>query len=197
MLDGIVPGCNTAAAPPSSARCRARRGLPQLPGISGPLPCPPTSASPRLYRARAARVTSAMCGRHPCARIGVGASRPAQHDRLRLHGRPRAAMQANTSCAVVRNQQAGAHNIIKLKSAASPSHSSASRPAFTLPGGTSTYWRPDARNSTWLTKPRYTPTSRRGTPTTSSSLRPRSAAFRRTTCTAPTSSTRTFRSKRT
>ena len=43
-------------------------------------------------------------------------------------------MQANTSCAVVRNQQAGAHNIIKLKSAASPSHSSASRPAFTRVG---------------------------------------------------------------
>jgi hypothetical protein len=27
VLDGLVPGCNTAAAPPSSARCRARRGL--------------------------------------------------------------------------------------------------------------------------------------------------------------------------
>jgi len=26
VLDGLVPGCNTAAAPPSSARCRARRG---------------------------------------------------------------------------------------------------------------------------------------------------------------------------
>ena len=25
VLDGLVPGCNTAAAPPSSARCRARR----------------------------------------------------------------------------------------------------------------------------------------------------------------------------
>ena len=37
-------------------------------------------------------------------------------------------MQANTSCAIVRNQQA---SITKLKSAASPSHSSASRPAFT------------------------------------------------------------------
>jgi hypothetical protein len=26
VLDGLVPGCNTAAAPPSSARCRARHG---------------------------------------------------------------------------------------------------------------------------------------------------------------------------
>ena len=33
VLDGLVPGCNTAAAPPSSARCRARRGT-KLPGIS-------------------------------------------------------------------------------------------------------------------------------------------------------------------
>ena len=33
VLDGLIPGCNTAAAPPSSARCRARRGT-KLPGIS-------------------------------------------------------------------------------------------------------------------------------------------------------------------
>ena len=33
VLDGLVPGCNTAAAPPSSARCRARRGT-KLPGVS-------------------------------------------------------------------------------------------------------------------------------------------------------------------
>ena len=40
-------------------------------------------------------------------------------------------MQANHSRPIVRHQQAIARNIAKLKSAASPSHRSDSRPAFT------------------------------------------------------------------
>jgi len=44
VLDGRVPARHTAVAPPSSARCRARRGH-QASRPERPLPCPPSSAS--------------------------------------------------------------------------------------------------------------------------------------------------------
>jgi len=49
VLDGLVPARHTAAAPPSSARCRARCGG-QASRRERPLPCPPSSASTALYR---------------------------------------------------------------------------------------------------------------------------------------------------
>ena len=92
VLDGLVPGCNTAAAPPSSARCRARRGtklaasvtaaVPTYFGIVGVVP-------PALAHVTGRAAVAAQ-------RAGISlASNPLQRDRLRLHGRPRAAMQAN------------------------------------------------------------------------------------------------------
>lgn len=130
VLDGLVPGCNTAAAPPSSARCRARRGL-QACRREGPLPHPPTSASSTLYRAVPACVTGGVCSRHPHGLASAPGARPAQTNRPRLHGRPRAAMQARTSCALDRRQRAEARNMAKLKNVTSPSNTSGSRPAFT------------------------------------------------------------------
>ena len=44
VLYGRVPARHTAVAPPSSARCRARRGH-QASRPERPLPCPPSSAS--------------------------------------------------------------------------------------------------------------------------------------------------------
>jgi hypothetical protein len=49
VLDGLVPARHTVVAPPSSARCRARRGR-QASRRERPLPCPPSSASTALYR---------------------------------------------------------------------------------------------------------------------------------------------------
>ena len=49
VLDGLVPARHTAVAPPSSARCRARYGR-QACRQERPMPRPPSSASPALYR---------------------------------------------------------------------------------------------------------------------------------------------------
>lgn len=92
VLDGLVPGCNTAAAPPLSARCRARRGT-KLAGVSD-------RRRAHLLRHRRRCTASARACHGRChsrrQRAGTGlASRPLQRDRLRLPGRPRAARQAN------------------------------------------------------------------------------------------------------
>ena len=51
VLDGRVPGRQTAVAPPSSARCRARYGR-RASRQERPLPRPPASAWALLYRER-------------------------------------------------------------------------------------------------------------------------------------------------
>ncbi len=60
VLDAIVPASHTVVAPPSSARCRARRGR-RACRQGGPLPCPPPSASAALYRG-APRTLSDLTG---------------------------------------------------------------------------------------------------------------------------------------
>lgn len=47
VLDGRAPARHTVVAPPSSARCRARRGR-QASRPERPLPCPPSSASGKV-----------------------------------------------------------------------------------------------------------------------------------------------------
>ena len=70
VLDGLVPGCNTAAAPPSSARCRVRHGR-----------SPPskwTVVAPDLIRHR--RVLYS-------ARLAIWRRRPISSSRTRSAGR--------------------------------------------------------------------------------------------------------------
>jgi hypothetical protein len=57
VLDGLVPARHTAVAPPSSARCRVRYGR-QACRQERPLPCPPSSASPRCTAACTVRCTA-------------------------------------------------------------------------------------------------------------------------------------------
>ena len=66
VLDGRVPARHTAVAPPSSARCRARRGR-QASRPERPLPCPPSSASGTVVSRPVAAAQAGICPRAPAA----------------------------------------------------------------------------------------------------------------------------------
>ena len=71
VLDGIVPARHTDAAPPSSARCRARRGR-QAARRERPPPCPPSSARIGLYctgSSQAGQLRIAACCASPAMPI--------------------------------------------------------------------------------------------------------------------------------
>jgi hypothetical protein len=70
--------CNTAAAPPSSARCRVRRGL-RCQAFKRPLPYPTTSASTPLYCAEPSRRSTPGCGLRQIAWIAAGNATSAGH----------------------------------------------------------------------------------------------------------------------
>jgi hypothetical protein len=72
VLDGRVPARHTAVAPPSSARCRVRRGH-QASRPERPLPCPPSSASGTVV----ARAVVAAQGRRLAPRPHSVADAPA------------------------------------------------------------------------------------------------------------------------
>jgi len=77
VLDGFVPGRHTAVAPPSSARCRARRGSPQLTGIG--IAAAPTCFGNDEVVPRSACVCHGPRSPHPRARPSPSlAQRPAQ-----------------------------------------------------------------------------------------------------------------------
>ena len=78
VLDGLVPARHTAVAPPSLARCGARYGRRACRQVR-PLPRPPSSALPALYRHTPAR-------RAPLHRTGAGCLPPSE--RPSLPGRP-------------------------------------------------------------------------------------------------------------
>ncbi len=84
VLDGRVPARHTAMAPPSSARCRVRRGR-QASRPERPLPCPPSSASGTVV-SRA--VAAAQAGSAPAAPTAVRAPKLPSTPH---HGLPRAA----------------------------------------------------------------------------------------------------------
>lgn len=69
VLDGFVPGCNTPAAPPLSARCRVRRGLPKLPRVGDRCRTRLLRQRPRCT-AQCLRVSRASCAAAPL-RAGV------------------------------------------------------------------------------------------------------------------------------
>jgi hypothetical protein len=92
VLDGRVPARHTAAAPPSSARCRARRGH-QASRPERPLPCPPSSASGTVVSRAMAAAQAGMCHTAPTASNRCGSRAPAHNHcpptaAPRLPGRP-------------------------------------------------------------------------------------------------------------
>jgi hypothetical protein len=91
VLDGRVPARHTAVAPPSSARCRARRGH-QASRPERPLPCPPSSASDTVVARAVAAAQAGMCPRPRQSATVVAAEHPRDHcpptAAPRLPGRP-------------------------------------------------------------------------------------------------------------
>ena len=124
---------HTAAAPPSSARCRARYGR-QACRQEGPLPRPPSSASTALYRG------GSMAPPGHCVGESTGST-----------ATTRARCAARACLAALQGGQAGAHpkarpsktkpatkqrlDQSRIKTATSPANSSGSGPAFTPVGG--------------------------------------------------------------
>ena len=72
VLDGLVPGRHTVAAPPSSARCRARYGR-QASRQVRPLPRPPSSASTAFYRGVHSATSGLTAGRLADIATSIGA----------------------------------------------------------------------------------------------------------------------------
>jgi hypothetical protein len=91
VLDGRVPARHTAVAPPSSARCRVRRGR-QASRPERPLPCPPSSASGTVVARAVAAAQAGMCRMAPTASDRCGYRAPRNHcppaATPRLPGRP-------------------------------------------------------------------------------------------------------------
>jgi len=129
VLDGIVPARHTDAAPPSSARCRARRGH-QAARRERPPPCPRSSARIGLYcteSSQAGQPRTAACGASPAmpaTEVMAMASRAATTMSL---------MPAWSPCRVTRqhppHRSASQHEMpraaawaFKTKSASSPSN---------------------------------------------------------------------------
>ena len=131
VLDGFVPGCNTTAAPPLSARCRVRRGLPKL-------PCVGDRCRTRLlwHRPRCSAPTRDCHG--PCAPLRPNALTSASATKTTAPGFAFACMAAlGRPCRRIPHARSFGITTLKLgkpnnlKNVASPSDTSGCLPSLT------------------------------------------------------------------